>query len=133
MAKRTKTEVDQLFKSTFTEVKGTRNSGWDASDSEQLAIPLIEALTKSDGSAVKLKPEVLERIKAALQASPKRIVKYIKSHVEEAGMSMDECTEAHLLRIVDVTQFRTSLVKDGILKPSSKKAGKQSLSELLGG
>ena len=125
MAKKTAVEIEEIFKKSFMSVKGERTSDWDADDSANVALPLIQAQTSKDGKDIKLTPEQTSRIQAAMQITPKRIVKFIKNELEAAGATMDDTTEEKLLWLFDLPKVRKELVDQGIFDKTGKGKRKQ--------
>lgn len=120
MAKKTDDQNTVQFKEIFNEVKGDRTFGWEAEDSEAVAMKLIQKQIDRSGKEVKLTTEATARITAALQNTPKRIVRLIKAELEAAGAMVDSVTEAKLLWLVDLQKVRTDLVGAGIFQKGVK-------------
>ncbi len=132
MAKKTPEETEDLFKKTFDAVKGARTYGWDAEDSEKVAMPLILALNEKDGKEFKPSKELMAKITAALQLTPKRIVAFIKAELAAAGIVMDAETEGQLGWLVDLPKVRAELTGAGILQKAGKgKKEKKKITDLL--
>jgi hypothetical protein len=132
MPKKNANEMDALFKKTFDEVKGARTYGWDAEDTEKVAMPLILALSEKDGKDIKPSKELTTKITAALQLTPKRVVAFIKAELAAAAVVMDAETEERLLWLVDLPKVRTDLTRDGLLQKAGKgKKSKKKITDLL--
>ena len=120
MPKQTATETEDLFKKSFNAVKGDRTFGWDAEDTEKVAMPLILALNDKDGKEFKASKDLTTKITAALQLTPKRVVAFIKAEVVAAGAVMDSETEGRLAWLVDLPKVRAELTSAGILQKAGK-------------
>jgi len=132
MPKKTQNEIEKLFAEHFNKVKGDRTHGWDAHDSQEVAMHLITAQTDKDGKEVKLGAERIAKINAAMLNAPKRIVDFIKDEVESAGAVMDHGTEEKLLWLMDLPKVRADLTAAGIFEKMGKgKKTKAKLTDLL--
>ena len=132
MPKKTTEEMKDLFKTSFTTVKGNRTSGWEAEDSERVVMSLISGMTDKDGKEIKLTPERTGKIQAALAITSKRIAKLIKNEMEAAGAVVDEFTEDKILWLADLPKIRNELTEAGILEKSGKgKRSKKKVVDLL--
>jgi hypothetical protein len=129
MAKKAKEEIENLFKQEFNKVKGDRTIGWEVEDSEQVALPLINALTSNDGKEVKIGADRMARISGAMMILPKRVVKFIKTEIEAAGAVMDDVTEERLLWLFDLAKVRHDLTEAGLLEKAGK--GKKSKPKIV--
>ena len=131
MPKKTTAEIEQLFKSSFKEVKGTRSSGWRPEDSEPIVFTLLGVQTDRTGKEVKIPPATMEKLKAAMLITPQRILPFIFAEMESLGVAVDETTKRLLARLIDVTGFRQELVEGNVLAKSPKGKTKQSITDLL--
>ena len=133
MAKKTKKELTELLKNTVEQKAETQKSGWNAEDSEKVALALVRVQTDADGKEVKLPPERIARITAAMQITPKRIVQLIKSELKAVDAEVDEVSEDLLMKVLDYPKFRTELEGLGMLEKTGKggKKRKETLKELF--
>lgn len=130
--KKTANETETLFKQEFKKVKGDRTAGWDIEDSEKVALPLINALTGTDGKDIKISADRMARISAAMTITPKRVIRLIKSEIESAGAVMDGVTEERLMWLFDLTKVRHDLQEAGLLEKAGKgKKGKPKIADSL--
>ena len=132
MAKKTTEQMKDLFKASFKEVKGNRTSGWEAEDSEKVALALISALGDKNGEDITLSPDRLEKIQAALAITPKRVTKRIKAELEADAVEVDEFIEEKILWLADLPKVRADLTTAGLLqKPGKGKQAKEKVVDLL--
>ena len=131
MPRKTSTEIQTLFRTAFEKQKADRSTGWGVEDSEAVVLSLVSAQTDKNGKEVKLTADASERINAALRITPNRVYTLIASELEKAGVVVDDTYRELILKTLDVTAFRTELVKGDVLKSAGKGKRKTSVVDLL--
>jgi hypothetical protein len=129
MAKKSTTDIHSVFREEMKAVTAGGKTGWDAADSETVAMKLITSITETQG--VKLKAEATARLKAAMAISPRRIVEIIKKELEDSDTVIDATSEDLLLRIFDIPKLRKELVNANFVKAAGKGKKKTSVADIL--
>lgn len=92
---------------------------------------LLNALPDKTGKDVKIPPDTLEKLKAAMLITPQRIFPFIVDEMGKLGVVVDEVTKEFLIKLLGVQGFRHSLVSDGILEKTPNGKRKKSITALL--